>query len=98
MRKYVILSLFLNLLAFLIFAQDKKEVSGVLDKITKTSITVNGKVYPISEEVIVKEKDGTVIKEETERLNLNMFRAVERVRIVIFEEKVKEIIIEVRRE
>lgn len=98
MRKYVILSLFLNLLAFLIFAQEKKEVSGALDKITKTSITVNGKVYSISSDVIVKEKDGTVIKEETERLDLNMFRAVENVRIIIFEEKVKEIIIEVRRE
>lgn len=98
MRKYVILSLFLNLLAFLIFAQEKKEISGALDKITKTSITVNGKVYSISSDVIVKEKDGTVIKEETERLDLNMFRAVENVRIIIFEEKVKEIIIEVRRE
>lgn len=98
MRKYVILSLFLNLLAFLIFAQEKKEVSGALDKITKTSITVNGKVYSISSDVIVKEKDGTVIKEENERLDLNMFRAVENVRIIIFEEKVKEIIIEVRRE
>ncbi len=98
MRKHVILFLVLNLLAFLILAQEKKEVSGALDKITKTSITVNGKVYPISDEVIVKEKDGKVIKEETEKLDLRMFRAVERVKIVIFEEKVKEIIIELRRE
>lgn len=98
MRKCIVLFFILMFSAGLFFAQDKREVSGVLDKITKTSITVNGKVYPISTEVIVKEKDGVILKNEEEKLDLGLFRAVERVKIVIIEEIVKEIIIELRRE
>lgn len=98
MRKFVPLFLILIFTSPVFFGQEKKEISGVLDKITKTSITVNGKVYPISSEVVVKEKDGLIIKNEEEKLDPGLFRAVERVKIVLVEEVVKEIIIELRRE
>ncbi|GEM_PF-4797093 len=98
MRKYVILFLIFSFSTFLLFSQEKREVSGRLEKITKNSITVDGKIYSLSDELVVKEKDGKIIKDEEEKLDLNLFRAVEKVKIVIFEEKVKEIVIELRRE
>lgn len=98
MRKFVILFLILIFSTGIFFAQEKREVSGYLDKITKTFITINGKTYLTSKEVIVKEKNGTIIKDNTGRFDLNLFRAVERVKVVIEDEKVKEIIIEQRRE
>lgn len=98
MRKCIVLFLALMFSVSIFFAQEKREISGALDKITKTSITVSGKAYPISTEVIVKEKDGTIIKNEEEKLDLKLFRAVERVKIVIIDEITKEIIIELRRE
>ena len=98
MRKFVILFLILSFSSFLIFSQDKREVSGRLEKITKNSITVDGKIYPLSSELVVKEKEGKIIKDEEEKLDLKLFRAVERVKIVIIEGMVKEIVIELRRE
>jgi uncharacterized membrane protein affecting hemolysin expression len=98
MRKYVILFLIFSFSTFLLFSQEKREVSGRLEKITKNSITVDGKIYSLSDELVVKEKDGKIIKDEEEKLDLRLFRAVEKVKIVIVEEKVKEIVIELRRE
>ncbi|MGQ9618314.1 MAG: hypothetical protein ACUVUG_05040 [Candidatus Aminicenantia bacterium] len=98
MRKFISLLFIISIILAGLYAQEKKEIIGNLEKVSKKSITLNGKAYEISDDVVIKEKDGEILKNEEDKLDLKILRAVERVRLILVDEKVREILIEVRRE
>ncbi len=98
MRKQIVFLFILAIFIGNLLSQEKREIIGNLEKISKTSITVNGKSYLVPPDVVIKEKDGTILKNEEDKFDLQILRAVEEVKLVLVEEKMKEIIIEVRRE
>ncbi len=108
MRKHVILFLIFTLSTFSLLCQEKglKEgetvIRGKLDRFSRMSLTVEGKLYILPMDVLIKEriegkKDFIIVKEREEKLKPGIFEAVEEVSIVLVDGKVSEVIIEVVR-